>query len=114
MGYLLPAEYEAYGLTADTPDAWVTAASAMMEAFCKRSSLAATTYVERLRVGRRSHAVQLSYAPVISISALRTRFAYGRAAANDAFCAQAAAAFCAPGTWLRRGRFHARLRPDAG
>ena len=39
MGYLLPAEYAAYGLTAETADAWVNAASAMMEAFCRRPSL---------------------------------------------------------------------------
>ena len=39
MGYLLPAEYAEFGLTAETADAWVTAASAMMEAYCRRPSL---------------------------------------------------------------------------
>ena len=39
MGYLLPSEYVAYGLTADTQDSWVTSASAMMEAYCKRPTL---------------------------------------------------------------------------
>ena len=34
MGYLLPSEYVAYGLTADTQDSWVTSASAMIEAYC--------------------------------------------------------------------------------
>jgi len=33
MGYLLPAEYAEFGLTDETADAWVTAASAMMEAY---------------------------------------------------------------------------------
>ena len=54
MGYLLPAEYAAYGLSAETADAWVIAASAMMEAHCRRPSLLAASYVERLRVGRAS------------------------------------------------------------
>ncbi len=39
MGYLLPADYVAYGLSADTADAWVTTASAMIEAYCRRPSL---------------------------------------------------------------------------
>ena len=38
MGYLLPTEYVEYGLTAETTDDWVTTASAMMEAHCRRPS----------------------------------------------------------------------------
>ena len=36
MGYLLPTEYVQYGLTAETTDDWVTMASALIEAHCRR------------------------------------------------------------------------------
>ena len=49
MGSLLPAEYAACGLPAETKDAWVTAASAMMEAYCRRPTLNVQSYTERMR-----------------------------------------------------------------
>ena len=49
MGYLLPTEYVQYGLTAETTDDWVTMASALIEAHCRRPSLMVTQYSERLR-----------------------------------------------------------------
>lgn len=91
MGYLLPAEYEAYGLSDETADAWVNAASAMMEAYCKRPSLLSAAYTERLAVGRRTYTVRLSYGPVQQVTAPRARF--GRS--ED----EVAAAFCAAGEW---------------
>ena len=36
MGYLLPSEYVEYGLAAETTDDWVTMASALIEAQCRR------------------------------------------------------------------------------
>ncbi len=39
MGYLQPTDYENFGLASDTTDDWVTAASALMEAYCRRASL---------------------------------------------------------------------------
>jgi hypothetical protein len=97
MGYLLPAEYAAYGLTAETADAWVNAASAMMEAYCRRPSLMAAGYVERLRVGRASMAVRLSYGPLVSVDSVRARF--GRRSGAALFGDGAAEVFCAAGTW---------------
>lgn len=91
MGYLLPAEYEAYGLSAETADAWVNAASAMMEAYCRRPSLLAASYTERLAVGRRSHALRLSYGPLQQVTAVRARFA-----PSDE---ELAAVFCTAGEW---------------
>jgi hypothetical protein len=99
MGYLLPAEYAAYGLTAETADAWVNAASAMMEAYCRRPSLLAASYVERLRVGRASLAVRLSYGPLVSVDGVRARFARHGGESAWSLGADVAAAFCAPGTW---------------
>lgn len=99
MGYLLPAEYAAYGLTTETADAWVNAASAMMEAYCRRPSLLAASYVERLRVGHASLAVRLSYGPLVSVDSVRARFGLHQRESAWTFGACVAAVFCAPGTW---------------
>jgi hypothetical protein len=99
MAYLEPSEYVAFGLSADTPDAWVTAASAMIEAHCKRSSLLSATYTERLRVSRPWGTAQLTYGPVTAITALQARCAL-RTEARDELLAMWAASFAAPGTWV--------------
>jgi len=75
MGYLLPAEYVEFGLSADTADAWVTAASAMMEAYCRRSTLNVANYTERMRVPLAAHTVRLSYGPLVSVDAVKARYA---------------------------------------
>ena len=64
MGYLLPTEYVQYGLTAETTDDWVTMASALMEAYCRRPSLLVTQYVERMRLTAGAQTVRLSYRPL--------------------------------------------------
>lgn len=105
MGYLLAAEYAAYGLTAETADAWVTAASAMMEAYCRRPSLLAASYTERLRVGRDRHTVRLSYGPVVSVDSVRARFDGRRRGAHEVQFAvlplELQTMFCGPGTWTQ-------------
>jgi len=63
MQYLNAAEYVVFGLEEGTADELVVAASAMMDAFCRRASLAVTQYVERVRL-RRGCEAQLSYLPV--------------------------------------------------
>ncbi len=64
MGYLLPTEYVQYGLTDETTDDWVTMASALIEAYCRRPSLLVTEYVERMRLtaGAQLVAAELSSA----------------------------------------------------
>ena len=74
MGYLQPADYAAFGLSADTADAWVTAASAMMEAYCRRPSLLAASYTERMHVPLRAQTVRLSYTPLISVDAVQAQY----------------------------------------
>jgi len=104
MPYLLPADYAAYGLPPDTDDAWITTASAMMEAYCRRPSLMSTSYTERMRVPLRSQTVRLSYGPLISIDAVKAQYArpnhseelFGELALQSAF----AAAFALPGQWV--------------
>ncbi|MFC6646177.1 hypothetical protein ACFQBQ_11405 [Granulicella cerasi] len=74
MAYLLPAEYAEFGLSEETADAWVVAASAMIDAHCKRASLLVTNYTERMRVGERQRVV-LSYGPVSAVTAARAKYA---------------------------------------
>ena len=107
MGYLLPAEYVQYGLSAETTDDWVTMASALMEAHCRRPSLLVTQYVERMRLTTGSQEVRLSYRPLAvaegAASALvGIRVRYGRPRRGelaDTFREQIASAFSVPGSW---------------
>jgi hypothetical protein len=104
MGYLQPAEYAAFGLTQETADAWVTTASAMIEAHCRRPSLLAQSYTERMRVPLEAQTVRLSYTPLMSITGVRAR--YARHHAGEGFVCErgwlvnAATAFGLPGQWI--------------
>ena len=106
MGYLLPTEYVQYGLTAETTDDWVTMASAMIEAHCRRPSLLVTQYAERLRVTGGAQTVRLSYLPLAGADAasvlVSLRARYGRPRRGelaDVFREQVAWAFTVPGSW---------------
>ena len=99
MAYLLPAEYAVYGLSAETADAWVAAASAMMEAFCRRSSLAATSYTERLRVSKPWGVLQLTYGPVSVVTAVQARYSANREC-REGVLAEYAQVFGLPGQWV--------------
>ncbi|MDQ2834064.1 MAG: hypothetical protein M3Y50_10035 [Acidobacteriota bacterium] len=107
MGYLLPTEYVQYGLTADTTDDWVTMASALIEAHCRRPSLLVTQYVERMRLTSGSQAVRLSYRPLAAAAGAASalvgvRVRYGRPRRGelvDEFREQVVWAFGLPGSW---------------
>jgi len=104
MGYLLPAEYAGFGLPAETAAAWVTAASAMMEAYCRRPTLNTASYTERMRVPLGPQTVRLSYSPLVSVDAVKARYVrpnqheelYGDAALQAIF----STAFAVPGQWV--------------
>ncbi len=68
MGYLQPASYASYGLAPDTTDDWITMASAMMEAYCRRPSLGPLQYTERMRVVAGSQTVRMSYLPLVTLA----------------------------------------------
>jgi hypothetical protein len=107
MGYLQPAEYEAFGLTPDTSDDWVTTASTLIDSHCRRSSLNATQYVERMRLNAGSQTVRLSYLPLTAVApatnplvSVQARYAKPRRGEMlDPFLEQAAWAFSLPGSW---------------
>jgi hypothetical protein len=107
MKYLLPEEYVQYGLTAETTDDWITTASALIDAHCRRPGLQVTEYVERIRITAGSQAVRLSYRPLAaaagnSSALVSIRVRYGRPRRGEAaepFREQVAAAFGIPGSW---------------
>lgn len=83
MGYLQPAQYASYGLSPDVSDDWITVASAMIDAHCRRPSLNPTQYTERLRLVEGSQTVRLSYLPLAPIAPatsplVSARARYGR------------------------------------
>jgi hypothetical protein len=104
MAYLLPAEYAAYGLSAETADAWVTTASAMIEGYCRRPTLMVASYTERMGVPLRAQTVRLSYGPLVSVDAVRAQYVRpdrGRELWGELELASAfSAAFALPGQWV--------------
>ena len=104
MNYLQPADYTAYGLAPDTADELVTMASALIEAHCRRPTLMAAQYVERVRLMAGSHSGRLSYGPLLpgAITAVRMRYGSARRGeyeAHNALGFEVAMAFGLPGTW---------------
>jgi hypothetical protein len=72
MNYLSPMEYESYGIEATTPAAWVTAASAVIDAHCRRATLGVAQYEERLRMTPGRNTVRLTYVPLAVVSPATT------------------------------------------
>jgi len=122
MGYLLPAQYTEYGLPADTTDDWITTASALMESYCRRPTLLANQYVERMRLTAGSQSVRLSYMPLAivapSTSALvEVQVRYGlprRGELQDPMLAQIAWTFSVPGSWSTLDPTTVDINPDTG
>jgi hypothetical protein len=109
MDYLSPSEYGAFGLESTTPAAWVTAASAVIESYCRRPTLGVTQYQERVRVAWGRNTLRLTYLPLAAIdgaaSALvqvRGRYAEPRHYEGVAseIAMEAAVVFALPGTWV--------------
>lgn len=68
MNYLDATEYLTYGLEATTDAAWVTAASAIIDAHCRRATLGVTQYEERLKLPPELNTVRLSYLPLATVA----------------------------------------------
>ena len=68
MNYLDPTEYQTYGLSAATEAAWVTVASAVIDAHCRRTTLAVAQYEERRRMTAGRNTMRLSYLPLAPLA----------------------------------------------
>ena len=107
MAYLLPADYVNYGLPAGTTPDWVTAATALINSYCRRPDLNVTEYTERLRIVSGSQTVLLSYLPLAPLGdaasplvAIEGR--YGRPRRGESVqvpLIDVALAFSLPGEW---------------
>lgn len=67
MNYLETTEYLTYGLEASTDSSWVTAASAIIDAHCRRATLGVNQYEERLKMPPEISRVRLSYLPLVTV-----------------------------------------------
>lgn len=108
MNYLSPSEYESYGLEATTPSAWVAAASAVMDAHCRRATLAVAQYTERLRLVSGRNTLRVTYLPLAALApassplvSARARYAVPRRGEwpYEEMSATVAWAFGLPGAW---------------
>jgi len=110
MNYLAAEEYENYGIEASTPASWVAAASSLIDAHCRRPTLGATQYTERLRLMPGRNSVQLTYLPLATpqgqaspLTSARGRYATPRRGDDLTtwdMAQEVAAAFALPGSWI--------------
>ena len=109
MNYLQPSEYEAYGLETTTALSWVTAASAIVDAHCRRVTLAIAQYTERMRTENLYRPVRLTYLPLCPLSpatapivSARARYAMPRRGepVYEEMVSDVALVFGIPGTWV--------------
>ncbi|SRR5579883_260608 len=105
MNYLDSSEYETYGLEPTTLASWISAASALMEAHCRRPTLGVAQYKERLRL-HGTHRIRLSYLPLSPVPpatspviAARGRYGSARKGEGVDLLAELAHVFALPGTW---------------
>ncbi|HEY6445162.1 MAG TPA: hypothetical protein VIY53_01780 [Acidobacteriaceae bacterium] len=107
MAYLEPADYPNYGLPLGTTADWITAATALINSFCRRPDLNVVQYSERLRVTSGSRTVRLSYLPLASLGAAtsplvgaQARYAKPRRGeVTESELAGIVQAFSLPGQW---------------
>lgn len=107
MAYLQPADYPNFGLPDGTTTDWITAATALINSYCRRPDLNVTQYTERLRLTCGSQAVLLTYlplapmgeaaSPIVSLEGRYGRPRRGELADDSLF--QIATAFSLPGQW---------------
>jgi hypothetical protein len=72
MVYLETAEYAGFGLDATTDPSWVVAASAIIDAHCRRMTLGVNQYEERLKLPPELNTVRLSYLPMVTVAPATT------------------------------------------
>ncbi len=122
MAYLQPADYQNYGLPAGTTADWVTAATSLINSFCRRPDLNITQYAERLRVTTGSQTVRLTYLPLAPLGAatsplvsMQGRYAKPRRGeVIDEPLFQLAWAFSLPGQWTDIDIHSVDLDPATG
>ncbi|MGA7110346.1 MAG: hypothetical protein WBV28_00905 [Terracidiphilus sp.] len=122
MVYLEPADYANYGLPLGTTADWITAATALINSFCRRPDLNVNQYTERLRVVGGSRTVHLSYLPLAPLGTassplvtLQARYAKPRRGElADSALTEVVWAFSLPGQWTSIDPSSADFDPSTG
>ena len=124
MNYLANSEYEAYGLGPDTPESWVSAASAVINAHCNRPTLWTSQYTESARLTPGRSVMRLTYLPLEIPQGATTPLISGRARygtprrGNDPtmweMMSEFAMIFGLPGTWINLDVSTFDFRVDTG
>lgn len=107
MPYLAPEDYPNYGLPAATSSDWITAATALINSYCRRPDLNILQYSERLRLTAGARTVHLTYLPLAPlgtaaspINSIEGRLAKPRRGeVVDTALAEIAQAFSLAGQW---------------
>lgn len=121
MNYLDSSEFETYGLEKETLESWVTAASALIDAHCRRPTLGVAQYTERIRLNGQGTA-RLTYLPLVvaegAASALvSTQVRYGqprRGEMGGDLAFDAALVFGLAGTWTTMAAESLDWRAETG
>ena len=122
MAYLQPSDYTNYGLPATTTADWITAATALINSYCRRPDLNVIQYTERLRVTAGSQTVHLSYLPLAPIAPATSPFVniqarYARPRRGQMIYPlqeEIAWAFALPGAWTQMDPSTVDFVPDTG
>lgn len=122
MAYLQPADYSNYGLPDSTTADWITAATALINSYCRRPDLNVMQYTERQRVISGSRTVRLSYLPLAPLGSassplisIEGRYAKPRRGeAIDNALIEAAWTFSLPGEWSTIDRGSVDFDPNTG
>jgi hypothetical protein len=107
MAYLQPVDYPNYGLPDGTTADWITAATALINSYCRRPDLNVIRYTERLRLTSGMQTVRLSYLPLAPLGSAATPIVsiegrYGRPRRGESLnepLFEIAWAFSLPGQW---------------
>jgi hypothetical protein len=108
VSYLDSTEYQAFGLSPDTDDSWITIASSVINQYCRRDTLFVQPYSERLRITQGSHSAKLSFAPLAALAPatsplvnVQGRYGWPRRGELPETLQEAiSATFSLPGSWV--------------
>ena len=108
MNYLSPSEYVLYGVDATTAPSLVGSASSLIDAHCRRATLAIAQYEERIRMMPDRNTVHLTYLPLAPLPPSTAPIVSGRGRYTiprrgewpfDDLRLDVALMFGMPGTW---------------
>ena len=108
MNYLSPSEYQLYGIDTTTEPALVGASSSLIDAHCRRATLAVAQYEERIRMMPDRNTLRLTYLPLAAIAPATSPIVSGRGRYTiprrgewpfDDLRLDVALMFGLPGTW---------------